>query len=148
MRLQHARWDRHAGVMLATCFVLLAAAAAGGSEGRPPRQLAAAPPDGSQVFRTYCASCHGVTATGNGPAAVAMRVMPPDLTLIAKRNNGMFPAERVRQIIEGKGVAAHGERNMPVWGDVFSRKIGGRDPHALLDAVVHYLDGIQERPGD
>lgn len=147
MRLRYSRRDRHAGVMLGVCFVVLWAAAAGG-EGRPPRQSAAAPPDGAQVFRTYCASCHGVSARGNGPAAVALRVTPPDLTQIAKRNNGVFPAMRVRQIIEGRGPAAHGERTMPVWGDVFQRKIGGRDPHVLLDSLVHHLDAIQERTGE
>lgn len=148
MRLRQTEWARHAGVMLAACLVLLTAAAAGGSHESPPRQTSAAPPDGGQTYRTYCASCHGVTARGGGPVAAAMRVPPPDLTLIAKANHGMFPAERVRQIITGKGVAAHGDRNMPVWGDVFMRKIGGRDPHVLIDSLVQYLDGIQERPGE
>jgi len=147
MRSRRARWVRHAGVMLATCLVLSTTAAAGRS-GDPPRQPGAAPPDGAQVFRTYCASCHGLSARGDGPAAPAMRVAPPDLTAIARRNHGMFPSERVRQIIEGKGVAAHGDRVMPVWGDVFMRKIGGRDPHVVIGSLVHYLDTIQERPGE
>jgi len=148
MWFQQARRARHAGVLLAACWVLLATVASGRSAGDPSPQLASAPPDGSQLFRTYCASCHGVRAKGDGPAALAMKKSPPDLTLIAKRNNGMFPAERVRQIIEGRGVSAHGDRTMPVWGDVFARKVGGRDPHVMLGSLVQYLDQIQERPGE
>ena len=147
MGFQQRRWVRRAGMMLAGCGLLLATAATARSEGAPP-QGTAAPPDGAQIFRTYCASCHGGRAKGDGPAAAALKVPPPDLTLIAKRNHGMFPAERVRQIIEGKGPAAHGDRTMPVWGDVFARKIGGRDPHVLLGSLVHYLDQIQEREGE
>jgi mono/diheme cytochrome c family protein len=147
MRLRVTRRIRHAGVMLGTCFVLLAAAAAAAS-GQLPRQRSspAAAADGARVFRTYCAACHGATATGAGPAAIAMKVTPPNLTRIAARNNGMFPAERVRQIIQGRGPAAHGERNMPVWGDVFARKEPGTTPAALIDALVRYLDALQERP--
>jgi mono/diheme cytochrome c family protein len=138
---------RHAGVLCAACLVFLAVAGAGVVTGLPPQALAGvAPPDGAQLFRTYCASCHGTTGTGGGAAAVAMKVTPPDLTGIAARNHGVFPSERVTQIVLGKGVAAHGERTMPVWGDVFARKISNVDPKALVDALVRYLDNLQRRP--
>jgi mono/diheme cytochrome c family protein len=146
MRFQSRKWAQHGGALLAACL-LLAIAATGRAESGPSPQLAASP-DGAQTFRTYCASCHGLRAKGDGAVAPSLKVPPPDLTLLAKRNNGVFPAERVRQIIEGKGVAAHGERTMPVWGDVFARKIGGRDPHVLLGSLVQYLDQIQERPAE
>ena len=147
MRLQHMTVTRHAGVMCAACLMFLAVAGAGVLPGLPPQALAGvAPPDGAQLFRTYCASCHGTTGTGGGAAAVAMKVTPPDLTGIAARNRGVFPSERVTQIILGKGVAAHGERSMPVWGDVFARKISNVDPKTLVDALVRYLDGLQRRP--
>jgi len=146
MRFQSRKWAQHGGALLAACL-LLAIAATGRAESGPSPQLAASP-DGAQAFRTYCASCHGLRAKGDGAVAPSLKVPPPDLTLLAKRNNGVFPAERVRQIIEGKGVAAHGERTMPVWGDVFARKIGGRDPHVLLGSLVQYLDQIQERPAE
>jgi mono/diheme cytochrome c family protein len=148
MRLQQMQWARHVGVMFAASFIVVAVAAAGAEGGRPPVSFAAAPPDGAQLYRTYCASCHGVNGTGNGPAAVAMKVTPPDLTRIAARNNGMFPAERVRQIVTGKGPAAHGERNMPVWGDVFARKVTGPTPDALVDALVRHLDTLQQRTAE
>src|SRR4051812_31033738 len=146
MRFHPPKHARLIGAVMTAGVLLLAPA--GRADSGPPRELTAAPSDGAQVFRTYCAPCHGGTAKGNGPAALAMKVPPPDLTLIAKRNNGMFPAERVRQIIEGKGVAAHGDRTMPVWGDVFARRIGGRDPHVVVGELVRYLDTIQERTGE
>jgi mono/diheme cytochrome c family protein len=116
--------------------------------GTPSRLRAAElPPDGAQLYRTYCASCHGNRAAGDGPAAIAMQVPPPDLTRIAARNQGVFPAERVRQIIRGRGPAVHGDRNMPVWGDVFARRVAGAPTDALIDALVRYLDGLQQRRG-
>ena len=148
MRFQRGKPARHAGGMLLSACLLLAIAATGRAEGGPSPQLAAASHDGAQLFQTYCPSCHGLRAKGDGAVALSLKVPPPDLTLLAKRNHGVFPAERVRQIIEGKGVAAHGERTMPVWGDVFARKIGGRDPHVLLGSLVQYLDQIQERPAE
>jgi mono/diheme cytochrome c family protein len=71
-------------------------------------------------FRAYCASCHGVDAKGNGPAAAALKVKVPDLTLLATRNGGTFPATLVRKVILGDNtVVAHGSREMPVWGPIF-----------------------------
>ena len=139
MRLQHVG-------MLAAVLVYMAVASVGAGAGAPPVLSAAAPPDGAAIFRTYCASCHGTTATGGGPAAVAMKVPPPDLTRIAARNNGVFPSERISQIVLGRGPAAHGERTMPVWGDVFARRISDVDPKTMVDALVRYLDGLQRRP--
>src|SRR5205085_2315129 len=130
MRPQSMKHVPHAGVMLVIGFVALSAAGAG-AFGHPSRSAAAptaaapAARDGAALFKTYCAACHGEAATGAGPAAIAMKVAPPNLTKIAARNGGKFPDERVRQIVLGKGPAAHGERNMPVWGDVFARKEPG-----------------------
>ena len=74
--------------------------------------------------------------------------MPPDLTQFTKRNGGMFPSERVYRIIDGRDVPSHGDREMPVWGDVFRMAPAGSGPggiKARIDAVVRYLEGIQER---
>ena len=103
---------------------------------------------GSQLFRTYCASCHGTDARGDGPVALQLRRMPPDLTQYTRRNGGMFPSERVYRIIDGRDVPSHGDREMPVWGDVFrmtpdDSAVAG--VKARIDAVVRYLEGIQER---
>ncbi len=103
---------------------------------------------GSQLFRTHCASCHGSTGRGDGPLAEQMRRMPPDLTRFTARNGGMFPSERVRRIIDGRDVPSHGDREMPVWGDVFRIPRGEPATAAALgriNAIVRYLEAIQER---
>ena len=68
---------------------------------------------GARLFRTYCASCHGSTARGDGPLATQLRQNPPDLTKYAERNAGAFPSERVARIIDGRDVRSHGDREMP-----------------------------------
>jgi mono/diheme cytochrome c family protein len=103
---------------------------------------------GSQLFRTHCAPCHGTAGRGDGPMAVQMRRTPPDLTRFTGRNGGMFPSERVRRIIDGRDVPSHGDREMPVWGDVF--RIPRGEPAtpaavARLDAILRYLEAIQKR---
>jgi len=76
--------------------------------------------DGRELFQLYCAVCHGVDGRGDGPAAEAMKRRPPNLTSISKRNGGDFPTFRITRIIDGYEVkAAHGSREMPVWGEFF-----------------------------
>jgi mono/diheme cytochrome c family protein len=103
---------------------------------------------GKDLFRAYCATCHGVDARGGGPLVSELRHLPPSLTSYAVRNGGVFPAERVRSIIDGRSVASHGDREMPVWGDAFKRTGGGLSEDAAkarIDAIVKYLEAIQER---
>ena len=113
------------------------------------QQASSGPNDpGARLFRTYCATCHGITGRGNGPVAHQLRTTPPDLTKYTARNGGVFPEARVRQIVDGRGVAAHGDREMAVWGDAFRSVEGGLSPEAVktrIDAIVRYLGAIQER---
>ena len=75
---------------------------------------------GKEMFTSYCASCHGVSGKGNGPAAKALKTPPPDLTKLAARNGGQFPEMKVLGAIKaGPGVPAHGSAEMPVWGPAF-----------------------------
>lgn len=100
--------------------------------------------DGAQLFKRLCASCHGADATGNGPVASSLKIQPPDLTRIRARHGGDFPAERVRQIIDGTtAVAPHGVRGMPVWGAELRQ--AGADPDATLRKLVDYLRSLQAR---
>ena len=106
---------------------------------------------GNQLFRTYCASCHGTTARGNGPLAESLRHIPPDLTTYTARNGGVFPSERLRRIVDGRDVPTHGDREMPVWGDAFKTMRGGSSEAAIaarIVAILKYLEGIQVRSGD
>jgi mono/diheme cytochrome c family protein len=118
----------------------------------PPQAAAAAaagPADGAALFRSYCAACHGLTGHGDGVMTAQLRRVPPNLATFATRNGGVFPAERVRRAIDGTGIAAHGDREMPVWGAIFKRlPVGGNDAQERIDAVVRYLQEIQERPAE
>ncbi len=103
---------------------------------------------GSRLFRTYCASCHGSTGRGDGAMADQLRRLPPDLTRYTQRNGGVFPSARVTRIVDGRDVAAHGDRTMPVWGDAFSTREGlsASAVSQRIAAIVRYIEGIQERP--
>ena len=49
--------------------------------------------------------------------ALSLIVLPANLTVLTKKNNGVFPFEAVYEVIDGrKEVTAHGTREMPVWG--------------------------------
>lgn len=74
---------------------------------------------GAELFKVHCASCHGTTGLGNGPVAAVLRHRPADLTLFEIMNGGTFPDVKIRRIIDGRDVAAHGTPEMPVWGSVF-----------------------------
>lgn len=101
---------------------------------------------GSGLYQAYCASCHGVKGKGDGPVASSFRVSVPDLTRIAAREGGSFPAEQVRKIIDGRtAVPAHGSPAMPVWGLEF-RDDTPKQKHVreLVDLLVDYLRSLQE----
>jgi cytochrome c553 len=108
----------------------------------PPAAVSA---DGAALFRAYCSNCHGAAGRGDGAMSGQLRRLPPNLTTFAQRNGGVFPAERVRRVVDGTGIAAHGDRDMPVWGAVFKRSSGG-DAAARIDAIVRFLEGLQQRP--
>lgn len=101
--------------------------------------------EGVDLYRAYCASCHGKDGKGKGPVAPALKATVPDLTVIAKNNGGKFPAARVRRIITGEGIiASHGSREMPVWGPIFSQVEQDVDRGPVrLENLVKYLESIQ-----
>lgn len=103
--------------------------------------------EGPDLFRSYCASCHGADAKGSGPAAVALKTRVPDLTAISKNNGGTFPAKRVERVIAGDDtIAAHGSREMPIWGPIFHQIERDRDfGNIRLRNVTKYLESIQQK---
>lgn len=87
-----------------------------------PTSCAAAEPEnvGKATYTQYCSACHGYDGKGNGPVANWLTAKPTDLTQIAKNAGGEFPMLRVIDGIDGTAtVRAHGESDMPVWGDRF-----------------------------
>ena len=87
-----------------------------------PGQLPAnAVPTGKEMFKQYCAPCHGLDAKGHGPSAATLKVRPANLTTLAKRNGGEFPTDLVANVLRfGPGATAHGgSSEMPTWAGVF-----------------------------
>jgi mono/diheme cytochrome c family protein len=102
---------------------------------------------GPDLFRAYCATCHGEDGKGNGPVAPALNAKPADLTSIAQRNGGVFPVKRVRRLIAGDElVMAHGSREMPIWGPIFHQIEWDRDLGEIrLQNITKYLESIQKK---
>jgi mono/diheme cytochrome c family protein len=117
----------------------------------PPAQIqdqnTILPLDGGKIYRNYCATCHGVSGNGNGPVVPALKTKVPRLTTLARRNHGTFPADRVRKVIAGdEDHAAHGSREMPVWGPIFHQIENDQDlGYVRLRNVTEYLKSIQQK---
>lgn len=101
---------------------------------------------GAEMFRGYCAPCHGVTGSGDGPAAAALRTRPTDLTRLAAANGGQFPAQKVAMVLEfGVVIPAHGSTDMPTWESVFRVMGDEATVRQRVSALTRYLESIQVR---
>ena len=116
---------------------------------------------GRREYVNSCAVCHGDSGRGDGPIVASLKIAPADLTKIQKSNNGVFPFGRVYEVIDGrKTIAAHGSRDMPVWGDRFREKSAELAELALrfgisidaeafardrILALIRYLSSLQEK---
>jgi mono/diheme cytochrome c family protein len=131
---------------LLVAFVIVAAAQKPEVKKVPAPQTS--PASGKEMYVNYCASCHGVGGTGNGPAAVALKVPPTDLTTLSRRNQGKFPAAHVAQAIKGDAsMPAHGSKDMPVWGPVFSSMSKGDQALVQLriSNLTKYIEAMQAK---
>lgn len=101
---------------------------------------------GPDLFRAYCAPCHGSDGKGGGPVAPALKASLPDLTTIVQRHGGIFPEKRIQDIIAGDEIiVGHGSREMPIWGPIFHQVENDRDyGHIRLKNLVDYLKSIQK----
>jgi len=137
-----------ASSLLMTVAVLSACAA-------PPEEPSIPDPDpllvevGAELFATYCASCHGVDARGDGPAASALSPPPADLTRIAARNGGVFRESAIARLIDGRfDLPTHGSREMPIWGAHLSDEIpgfatGDEVARGRIACLLEYLKSLQ-----
>jgi mono/diheme cytochrome c family protein len=100
---------------------------------------------GTDMYREYCAACHGVDGKGQGPAAPAMKVPPSDLTTHARRHGGTFSEMDIRMVIEGQdNIPAHGSRDMPIWGDVFRALTHDRELREIrMKNLIEFLRAMQ-----
>lgn len=120
--------------------------AARDSAKNPPAATAVRQAGGLELYGAYCAVCHGKDAKGNGPMAKQLKPKVPDLTGIAKQNGGKFPLESVQAIIDGTSLAqtAHGTRDMPIWGPVFSQIEWEQDLSKVrINNLARYLETLQ-----
>ncbi len=113
---------------------------------------------GMREYVNNCAVCHGDWGKGDGPLAVLLKKPVPDLSAIQKNNSGVFPFDRIYGIVDGREeVAAHGLREMPVWGKSFSKKaegyflefVGPKELESFVRgrivALVGYIYSLQEK---
>ena len=104
---------------------------------------------GGDLYKFYCASCHGYDGRGGGPVASKLKSEPPDLTRLALGNGGVFPRARVEAIIEGRSdppLPVHGTREMPVWGPIF-RGLDTNDAanRTRIGNLIEYLQSLQQK---
>lgn len=133
-------------------LILLLGAMAVGQQATPPKKSASPEKtqslSGKQLYTSYCALCHGTDAKGGGPFSPQLKVWPPDLTILAKKNNGVFPTLHVSEIIDGEfDKPAHGSKEMPVWGPVFRSLAQGKKDSAQrrITSLVKYLESLQQK---
>jgi mono/diheme cytochrome c family protein len=136
-------------VLFGVLILVVSAAAAqdkpAGGKLPAPRTIAAS---GKQTYMHYCASCHGIDARGDGPAAVILKTTPPDLTTLAKRHGGKFPYEYVSDVLRfGTRIVAHGSSDMPIWGPIFA-SLDNYDEVAVrkrIKDLSEYLASLQQK---
>jgi hypothetical protein len=69
------------------------------------------------VYAENCAACHGADATGKSAKGDTLKVKPADLTLLARRNGGVFSPSAVYAMIDRrKALDVHPGSEMPIWG--------------------------------
>ncbi|ESY77396.1 cytochrome C [Mesorhizobium sp. LNHC221B00] len=105
--------------------------------------------DGKAEYMNSCAVCHGPEGKGDGPLGDELLKRPSDLTRLSRRNGGEFPYWRVFAMIDGRGmVPAHGDRDMPVWGNQFLpgdvTKYGPNAGEIVTRERIHDLAGYVE----
>ena len=132
-------------LFLAAAISCLSLPAIATDEAEPPGTLG-----GKMIFQQNCASCHGKDGRGAGPAAKSLKTPPADLTRITARHGGSFPADLVAAHVDGReSVAAHGSRDMPVWGESLAQAVNDKDLRdariaRAIQLVVQYLETIQK----
>ena len=106
------------------------------------------PASGKEMYTQYCAPCHGIDGKGGGPAASAMKAPPTDLTQLAKKHDGKYPANSVASALKfGSGPGAHGSAEMPVWGPLFQSldKYHDTAVQQRISNLVSYIETLQAK---
>ena len=103
-------------------------------------------PSGEQIYKQYCAACHGADAKGNGPVKRVLRKPAPDLTTLAKRHGGKFPYAYVTGVLRfGPGTPSHGSGSMPMWGPLFKYYYNKSSAEQRIQNICDYLASLQQK---
>lgn len=106
------------------------------------------PTDAKQMYKGYCAPCHGADGKGDGPVAPALKTSPTDLTMLARNNDGKFPELHVAAVLRfGNEIPAHGSAAMPVWGRVLGNMdtVNKNLTDLRIANLTRYLESIQTK---
>jgi mono/diheme cytochrome c family protein len=131
--------------------LLLCLAVFGSSQQKEVRHVPVkptSPASGPEMYTSYCAACHGNDGKGGGPAAEALKVPPPDLTVLARKNGGKYPSDHVTSAIQGDlHMPAHGSKEMPVWGNLFWGMSQGHSSEVQLRVtnLNKYIESLQAK---
>jgi mono/diheme cytochrome c family protein len=148
-------WNLASVLLLGGALVGVSANLALAQEGGPAMGASGKIITGKLEFRQYCAQCHGMSATGDGPVAAALKKKPANLTLLSKNNGGVFPEQEVREFIDGSKTAeSHGTREMPIWGYAFKYRQGSlagsgapplsdQEVKQKIDLLVDFVKSVQ-----
>ncbi len=132
-----------AATLTTLAVLVVAAAAAEGDEKFSYAKIVR----GKSLYGTWCVSCHGDEGKGDGPVGPHLRPEPSDLTLLSKKNGGVFPFDSVSAMVDGrKRVPGHGSKDMPVWGDAFhvvDEEGGEEGVKQKINDLVHFVRSIQ-----
>ena len=104
-----------------------------------------------KLYLRYCSACHGESGKGDGVVSGLLNPRPADLTQLAKKAGGKFSFNEIVKTIDGRQtIRAHGQSDMPVWGEIFRQEKAGVDyaetaarGKAIL--ITRYLQSIQEK---
>ena len=136
------------GCIVLSFFVALACIPASAQTIKKAPVTATSPVNGSEMFQEYCAVCHGKDGKGDGPAAAALKKTPANLTQLSSKNGGKFPELKVANVIHGdpETTSAHGSRDMPIWGTLFS-SLDTNSPGTVqlrISNLTTYIKSIQQ----
>lgn len=107
---------------------------------------------GNTLYLQHCVSCHGVDGKGDGPVAARLSTPPADLTKIAARRDGVWPAFEIMTILSGYSRNILPREDMPVIIDLLDNEMSEFDigngeailmPTKLI-AIASYLESLQD----
>ncbi|MGA7920201.1 MAG: cytochrome c [Candidatus Acidiferrales bacterium] len=106
-------------------------------------QSGSSPVSGLQLYKRYCAVCHGNNLKGNGPISPEYKNPPSDLVTLAQRHQGKFPDEYVEDVLRnGVKVPPHEKTEMPVGGPLFA-STPGTDTELTKIRIVNLTNYIK-----